>query len=318
MTTQELVTHSGFFHADEVFSYCVLNCLFPTAELTRSRDPEDICVKPGRIVFDVGLHYAPELGMFDHHQPGRLTRQDGTPYSAFGLVWKHFGSDFLKSYGIPEEHVSEVHDRIDRSLVYPIDLLDNSAADPSEAGRMVGITIPEMIEALNPPFDLDDVWLQGEAFLQAAQLAKTCMDGTIQKYTAELRAENTVRRAIAECGQGVILDLPRQMPFERVLRDSGADHILFVRFPQREDWALATVRVSENNFTNKMDLPAAWAGLSGEDLAAVTSVPDAVFCHANRFLAIAKSRDGILEMSRQIEEDLKMVSQIEENDLDLV
>ena len=35
------------------------------------------------------------------------------------------------------------------------------------------------------------------------------------------------------------------------------------------------------------------AGLDGPELAALTGVDDALFCHAKRFLTVARSREGI-------------------------
>jgi uncharacterized UPF0160 family protein len=52
-------------------------------------------------------------------------------------------------------------------------------------------------------------------------------------------------------------------------------------------------------FANRRDLPAAWAGLSGDELAAVSGVADAVFCHPARFYVSAGSREGITELARR-------------------
>jgi uncharacterized UPF0160 family protein len=52
-------------------------------------------------------------------------------------------------------------------------------------------------------------------------------------------------------------------------------------------------------FANRRDLPAAWAGLTGDELAAVTGVPDAVFCHAARVYVSARTREGIAELARR-------------------
>jgi len=52
-------------------------------------------------------------------------------------------------------------------------------------------------------------------------------------------------------------------------------------------------------FANRRDLPADWAGLSGDALAAATGVPDAVFCHTARFYVSARSREGIAELARR-------------------
>ena len=59
-----------------------------------------------------------------------------------------------------------------------------------------------------------------------------------------------------------------------------------------------------DDFTARADLPAAWAGLRGADLATVTGVPDATFCHNGRFIAAAKSFEGIRTMTEQALRDV--------------
>jgi uncharacterized UPF0160 family protein len=53
------------------------------------------------------------------------------------------------------------------------------------------------------------------------------------------------------------------------------------------------------DFANRRDLPAEWAGLSGEELARVTGVSDALFCHPARFYVSARTREGIAELARR-------------------
>jgi uncharacterized UPF0160 family protein len=59
------------------------------------------------------------------------------------------------------------------------------------------------------------------------------------------------------------------------------------------------VPVELGTFVNRRALPEAWGGLQAEELAAVTGVEDAVFCHTARFLAVARSQEGIRELVRQ-------------------
>jgi uncharacterized UPF0160 family protein len=59
------------------------------------------------------------------------------------------------------------------------------------------------------------------------------------------------------------------------------------------------VPANPETFEARKDLPAAWAGLRDAELAAVTGVPDAVFCHNNLFIAAARSFEGILKMAQQ-------------------
>ncbi len=104
-----LVTHSGGFHADELLSSVILTRLFPQARIVRSRASEWITPGADRIIYDVGGAYDAEAGIFDHHQRGAPLREDGQPYSSFGLIWKHYGHDYLAAAGLPEEHIEAVH-----------------------------------------------------------------------------------------------------------------------------------------------------------------------------------------------------------------
>jgi uncharacterized UPF0160 family protein len=140
MKPDYLVTHSGGFHADELLSSVVLTRLFPTAEIVRSRAPEWITPGASRIIYDVGGAYDADAGIFDHHQRGAPLRDDGQPYSSFGLIWKHFGHAYLAAIGLPEAHIEPVYASLDESFVLPIDLLDNGAMSPAVAGPLAVLT----------------------------------------------------------------------------------------------------------------------------------------------------------------------------------
>ena len=102
MTITQLVTHSGGFHADELLSSVILTRLFPDATVLRSRDKALITPAEGRIIYDVGGDFDAEAGIFDHHQRPNPLREDGQPYSSFGLIWAHYGHDYLRALDVPE------------------------------------------------------------------------------------------------------------------------------------------------------------------------------------------------------------------------
>lgn len=62
-------------------------------------------------------------------------------------------------------------------------------------------------------------------------------------------------------------------------------------------YMIHTIPVSPDSFKARADLPEAWAGLRDAQLAAVTGVHDAGFCHNGRFIASAKSYEGIRSMA---------------------
>ena len=167
MTITHLVTHSGGFHADELLSSAVLTRLFPQAELLRSRDRQWVTPAAHKIIFDVGGAYDEEAQIFDHHQrPGPL-REDGQPFSSFGLVWEHYGQAYLAAMGVPADDVEAIHTKFDTKFVLPIDLLDNGVMEPSVAGSLSVLTLPSFLESLKPVFDDTLPTADDDAFLEA-------------------------------------------------------------------------------------------------------------------------------------------------------
>lgn len=295
--TSYLVTHSGGFHADELLSSVVLTRLFPEAEIVRSRAPEWITPAADRIIYDVGQAYDAEARIFDHHQRGAPLREDGQPYSSFGLVWKHFGLAYLASHGVPEADAARVHGTLDRSFVLPIDLVDNGAYDLSQTGPMAGMVLSSLLETLKPVFDNDDPSAERRAFDHALVIARAFLEAKLAQAAAKLRAEGQVAEAIAAAGTSRILELPRGMPFRPAVVKAGADHLLFVIHPRGGDWTLTGIRKENEGFAQRADLPLAWAGLTGEALEQASGVVGATFCHNGRFIAAAKTREAIVAMA---------------------
>jgi uncharacterized UPF0160 family protein len=297
MTPDFLVTHSGGFHADELLSSVVLTRLFPQARLVRSRAPEWITPDADRIIYDVGGAYDAEKCIFDHHQRGAPLREDGQPYSSFGLIWKHFGRDYLATSGIPDDHIETLHASFDAGFVLPVDLVDNGALSPSIAGPLAGLTLPVLLETLKPVFDDTDPEADDRGFIAALAVARSFVEAKLATGAAKLRAEALVQKAIADTGEGHILELPMGMPFRSAIVKAGADHLLFVVHPRDNDWCLTGIRRADEGFELRADLPAAWAGLTGKELEAVCGVEGASFCHNGRFIAAAKTREAILAMA---------------------
>ncbi len=298
MQITQLVTHSGGFHADELLSSVVLTRLYPGAQLIRSRDPEWITPAPGRIIYDVGQQYDPAQGVFDHHQRPTPQRPDGQPFSSFGLIWNRFGRDYLAALGLPDKDIDTVHAQFDERFVLPIDLMDNGAVDPGSAGPLLArLTLPVLLESLKPVFDDPDPDADDRAFASALPIARAFVESSLNREAAKVRAAGIVADAIQAAGDGKVLELPQGMPFRPAIEEAGADHLLFVVHPRDEDWALTGIRLGENTFEQRADLPTAWAGLTDEALEKASGVKGAKFCHNGRFLAIARSRDAALRMA---------------------
>jgi uncharacterized UPF0160 family protein len=302
----QVATHSGTFHADDAFAVAVLRLAHPDDEVrvARTRDRNAIAASDVRV--DVGHRHDPAAGDFDHHQQGGAGERDGIPYASFGLVWAHYGPA-ISAHELPDGDAAALHAGVDHTLVAPIDANDVGVSlAPAREDGLAPYAVSAQIAALNPSWDEPATPADEDAaFEQAVAIAELTLRREIARQASGLRARAHVERAIesaAAAGDPRLLELDLDLPWVRPVVEQAPD-VLFVIYPKRDGYGLRAVPKVLGDFANRRDLPAAWAGLEGEALAAVTGVADSVFCHQKRFLAVARSREGVLELARQALED---------------
>jgi uncharacterized UPF0160 family protein len=166
------------------------------------------------------------------------------------------------------------------------------------AGPLSILTLPALLGSLKPVFDDPSPTADDDAFKAALPIARCFIEAAINNLAAKARAQNLVLSAIAQAGSSPILELPMGMPYRSAMDKAGADHMLFVVNPRGSDWTLNGIKLSNDTFEQRADLPAAWAGLTDEALEAACGVKGAKFCHNARFIAVANSREAILEMAQ--------------------
>jgi uncharacterized UPF0160 family protein len=296
-----LITHSGSFHADDLFSYVVLSGLFPSARLLRTRDDAVLNhTRPDDIVFDVGMKFSAEERRYDHHQREKPSRPDGAPYSALGLIWKHHGRDYLKANVAFEDEgvVERVWKRIDQDFIFFIDCADNGVYPKGVTPEATTTSISLMIEHFNPVFD-DANPDYDKAFKDAAGICRKFLDARIKTEASYERARKVVLASIEEADDPRMIELPRSLDWNGHVFDLGNADILYAVYPAHGNWYCSAAKTAPGSFENRKSLPKEWAGLRGDDLAKVSNVSDAVFCHEKLFVCVAESRDGILDMVRQ-------------------
>jgi uncharacterized UPF0160 family protein len=285
-----IATHDGSFHADEVFAVAALGLLGEPVEVVRTRDPGSLAAADLRV--DVGFRDDARAGDFDHHQRGfDAVRANGVRYASFGLVWREFGVRVC-------DGDAEVATAIDETLVQTVDANDTGqrlteplvdGARPFSISAVIGGFNASWDEQLSP----DE---ERARFDAAVDLARGILAREIAVAASGRRAERIVRAAIAAAPDPRVVELPVNAPWKRVLVPETAD-ALFVIYPKRQGFGLEAVPGALGSFENRRDLPAAWGGLEGPDLVAVTGVEDALFCHAKRFLVVAASHDGITRLA---------------------
>ena len=288
-----VATHDGSFHADDVFAVAALTLLngADRIEVVRTRDRDLLVAADLRV--DVGFRDDPATGDFDHHQRGfARARANGVGYASFGLVWDHYGAEIAGGD-------REIADVVDATLVQTVDANDTGQRlTETIVDGAYPMSVSSVIAGLQPRWDETlDPSQERARFDEAVALAGGVLRREIESAAAAMRAVKVVRSAIAAAPDPRLIELGVDAPWKRTVVPE-APEALFVIYPKRQGFGLEAVPRELGSFENRRDLPAAWGGLEGDDLVAVTGVPDALFCHAKRFLVVASSHEGIEQLAR--------------------
>ena len=286
------ITHSGTFHADDVFSSAFLEMCFGNLRIFRTNQVDLDQVPETTFVYDVGR------GKFDHHQKDALKRENGIPYCSFGLLWKEYGKEFLKKKGIVL--VDRVFEMLDKDFIEGIDADDNGVFPKIEASFKVKM-VPGIIKTFNPSYHMNQD--EGDQFVKACSLAKTILEEEIYYINGKALAEEQILDLLDDLDENAkYLILPTFLPYEEtILGEERAKSILFVAYPSnRGGYAIKTVPKSVDDKSTRMDFPAEWAGLEGEELERVSGIDGLTFCHATRFLVSCRDLDTVYQVFGKI------------------
>ncbi len=302
-----LITHSGKFHCDEVFAYVVLRLALGLSKpgedhvLLRTRKQE--LIESGDIVFDVGLVSDATNNRFDHHQIGAPTREDGTPFSAAGLIWQVYGQRAVAALLSPEAaaFAPAIAGALDNRLVKRIDEIDNGVSATGPVMRN-SLDLAGLVGDFNPPWDSPEAngpTAGDDAFQQAAAMVAGVLARQVEIQRAKLQAEALVLAAHEEAADKRLLVLENGMPWKNVVFSHNLPVLFAVSPASNGNWMVDTVPPEPGSFAQRLPLPEGWAGLQGAELAATSGVEDAVFVHVRRFVGGAKTRGGAIALAQK-------------------
>lgn len=284
---EKVATHDKKFHADEVFAIAILKILYPKIKVIRTRDPGKL--KEVDIRLDVGGKYDHETKDYDHHQLSfQEKRENGVPYASAGLIWKHYGLELTGS--------EEVWRYVDEKLIQTIDtedaghlLIDKNGLRP--------YTISSYIDDLNPKWP-DDQSSDNydKEFEKSMQIAKELLEKMINNFKSIEKANKTLVELFKKV-RGDYMVLEEYLPWNNFATEKTNLKFMVYSGVDSDEWCIRCVPVKLGEFEYRKKLPAKWAGLFGEQLAKVTGVPDAIFCHKARFIAVAKSKEGAIKLA---------------------
>ena len=267
-------THSGKFHADDVFSAALLLYLNPEINIFRgNKVPDDF----EGVVFDIGR------GQYDHHQKDSRIRENGVPYAAFGLLWEALGEDILGE---------ELAEKFDQSFVQPLDNNDNTG-EKNELASLIG--------NFNPGWDSPGN--NDQAFFQAVSVAGMILENKFERYRGNERADKRIEEILKEhelavpsgkraAEESKILILPEFVPCQKRLSET---EIAFVIFPSNRGGYCIQPQKKEYSLNYKCSFPVEWLGLENEELVQETGLASAGFCHKGGFLMTTGTLDDAVK-----------------------
>lgn len=283
MNDKIIVTHNGNFHADDVFSVAALKSIFSAFTLIRTRDLEIIA--KADIVIDVGGEYDPATDRFDHHQRGGAGERDnGIPYSSFGLIWQKYGLAIC-------ENNQAVANALDAGLVSTIDAIDCGHVK----GVLEGISLSQTISMFNPTWQEDNHF--DTCFDEAVDFASRVLTRFIAAANGGISAKSIVANAIDNAQDPRVIVLEKYTPWKKTVH-ALSDKALYMIYPSGTgQWRIQTVPVEPGSFEDRKSLPKEWAGLSDIALQDETGIDDAMFCHNGLFIAGAESFASTMKMA---------------------
>jgi len=282
-----IAVHSGNFHADDIFSVAVLSIIFDNKiKIIRTRD--EVVFPKVDYVLDVGQQYDPTRNKFDHHQNDPSHKRDnGVPYATFGMVWKKFGKKIVGS----EEGVKIIEEK----LVAPIDADDNALEICKDfLCNVRPYTISEYILSCNAVLDEKN---RDKAFKKLVIFAKEIIEMEVKIVRKFLNDHKKIKSIYLLTKDKRIIILNKDYDLNGVLSDYPEP--IFVVKPSLniKSWKVYAVKVKGTQYKNRVDLPISWANKRDNELAKITGVKDAVYCHHQRYMAIAKSKEGAIKLA---------------------
>lgn len=299
--TINLLTHSGLFHADDIFATALLNLYFknkePKTKLKYKRSIEQEDIDKADIVYDIGRIYNPKKLRFDHHQNDvNLVRKSGIPYAAFGLIFKHFGSELVSmiSDNKNKKFIQECFDSVEKKLVLHIDAMDNGVLTYKQIIDEVDVlTVDNYFRIARSAVESKGYKEMDKKFFELVKLSESIIENIV---LYAIKAEKTKKIAIkfyekSKDKRIIICDVFCNFNFNKF-----SEPLIIIYPDLRGNWSATVVEKDDGLYNARIYFPESWRGLNDSELEKVTGIEGSTFCHKSGFLAVNKTKEGVLKM----------------------
>lgn len=289
----KMVTHSGKFHADDVFSSALMSSTFSLdnkkSEIIRVKNEKDI-PSDADIVYDIGY------GEFDHHSgDDKVHENTDIPYASFGLLWDKYGENFIKqiykanekkylSYyhltQVDDSDFKKVFDRVLNTLVLQIDGNDNGIFNDN-------YDISSLILEGNPEMDFDET----KAFFSNCSIASAILiNNVIYSLNKVLSAREVENSSEYLNEDKSILFLKKYGNYHEIAKNNV--HLKLVVFKSnRGGWSVMTI--SEDHIP-RITIPVEYNKLDHVS-----------FVHKHGFLLVSDTKEDAVKLAKKLIEEQK-------------
>lgn len=284
-----IAVHDGIFHADDVLSVAIVREYLArendvdSIEIVRTRNLDTVKnrVYDALFILDVGAADYVDSDMniiaFDHHQEETYVYNNGVKMAACGKIFSTLFADYKDSV---KKYVFE-------RMLYPVEAKDNGQKIEGLRDHKLNwvheLNLSSLEEKNNVTID--------EQFEVAVAYAQNIFRRML--IHAEAYSENMIEFAKAVSDMRYrdklndVLIFNKGIPWMDFYFNPGnVDRAKFVIFPHiAKGYVVRTIPINPESFEQTYPLPKAWWGKSDMDLAKISGVPGAEFCHKDGFMA---------------------------------
>lgn len=288
-----IATHNGRFHSDDVFAVAALQLFLGKENTNIIRTRDDEVLKTADYVIDVGGIYDHEAKRYDHHQSGSLVRDNGITYAALGLVWKHYGETICGSAVVAEV--------LEQSLCQPIDAGDNGISLYTK--NEYGVSPFELYNIVSSFMPLSTEGDYDAAFIDAVDFARALLERLIAGANFQQQNLEYIKEVYEMAEDKTLLVFDKSVSKNLLIQYPEVKTIVYPSITSSgQTWRAAVIPESyDDTFVNRVSFPEAWAGLDSSELAEVSGIADAIFCHKSRFLFGAESIESAIAAAKRAE-----------------
>lgn len=269
-----LYTHSGKFHADDVFSTAFIDLIddrrivvHRVNEITPEMEEE--AFRFDAYIYDIGG------GEFDHHQLDSPVRPNGVQYASFGRLVRHFWIN------------KEFYLDFDEKIVQPIDKADTST-DRNIISDLIGRYNAEWDENLTEKEIMNN-------FMNAVEFAKTIIKAYLINAEKHIKAQKSAEEIAktAEEVTPIVILLEQYAPIYQYFYDSQYKFFIAKGNRDKESYNIVALRTEDGD--NKALIPEEYrlGASASEKFTGMT------FCHKSGFLAAFNSKEAALKFARE-------------------